>query len=126
MTDIAVETVAYSGENRSWLLSPHGTEPGTTPSVTLLLSAFTITNNVIPSGTVLGRITASGKYAPYNNGASDGTEVAAGILFNSVGTRAGQTQAASAMLVHGFVDAAKLVGLDAAARTDLKLIHFTN
>lgn len=126
MTDIAVETVAYSGENRSWLLSPHGTEPGTTPSVTLDITAFTVVDDVIPSGTVLGVITASGKYGPYDNAASDGTEVAAGILFNTIGVRAGQEQAATAMLVHGFVDAAKLTGLDANARADLKLIHFKN
>lgn len=31
-------------------------------------------------GTVLGKITASGKYSIYNNAASDGTEVAAAIL----------------------------------------------
>lgn len=31
-------------------------------------------------GAVLGRITASGKYVAYNNGAADGSEVAAGIL----------------------------------------------
>ncbi len=31
-------------------------------------------------GAVLGRITASGKYVAYANGAADGSEVAAGIL----------------------------------------------
>jgi hypothetical protein len=34
----------------------------------------------LPSGTVLGRITATGKYVKYNNGAADGSQVAAGIL----------------------------------------------
>lgn len=32
-------------------------------------------------GAVLGKITATGKYAEYNNAASDGTQVAAGILY---------------------------------------------
>lgn len=35
---------------------------------------------VLAAGTVLGKITASGKYAAYANGASDGTQVAAGVL----------------------------------------------
>ena len=34
-----------------------------------------------PPGLVLGKITATGKYVAYNNGASDGTEVAAGVLY---------------------------------------------
>ena len=34
------------------------------------------------SGTVLGKITASGKYIKYDNGASDGSQAAAGILWN--------------------------------------------
>jgi len=36
------------------------------------------------AGSVLGKVTASGKYAIYNNGAADGTEVAAGLLFAAV------------------------------------------
>jgi hypothetical protein len=128
MTDISVETTAYSGEDRSWLLSPHGTDPGTALNVTLDIAQFpdAVTDGYIPSGTVLGKVTASGKYGLYDNGAADGTEVAAGILFATVPVKAGQTQASSGMLVHCFVDAAKLTGLDATARTDLKLVHFTN
>jgi hypothetical protein len=34
-----------------------------------------------PAGLVLGKLTATGKYVAYNNGASDGTEVAAGVLY---------------------------------------------
>ncbi|MFH1493747.1 MAG: head decoration protein [Pseudomonadota bacterium] len=36
---------------------------------------------VLPVGQVLGKITVSGKYAAYNNANTDGTEVAAGILY---------------------------------------------
>ncbi len=41
----------------------------------------------VPAGTkydvalVLGKITASGKYVAYNNGAADGSEIAAGVLY---------------------------------------------
>ncbi len=35
----------------------------------------------LPAGLVLGKITATSKYVAYNNGASDGSETAAGILY---------------------------------------------
>lgn len=69
MTDISVLTTPYQVEKRSWLLSPHGTEPGANPPITLDVSAFTpavhYPNGYIPSGTNLAKITASGLYGPY-------------------------------------------------------------
>lgn len=38
----------------------------------------------LAAGAVLGKITASGKYAAYDNTASDGTETAAGVLYAAV------------------------------------------
>src|SRR5690348_11606747 len=38
----------------------------------------------LAAGAVVGKITGSGKYAIYDNGASDGTEVAAGVLARAV------------------------------------------
>lgn len=140
MTDISVQTTSYQVENRSWLLGPHGTESGTTPSITLDVSAFTAAthypNGYFPSGIVLGVITATGLYGPYDDTAVDGRAVAAGILFNSpkVPNVADTTKdVGAAMLVHGFVKIAKLpiangaTGrgyIDANGQTDLKLIHF--
>lgn len=70
MTDISVATVSYQVDKRAWLLSPHGTDPGTTPSITLDVSAFTPSvhypNGFIPSGTPLAKITATGLYGPYS------------------------------------------------------------
>lgn len=70
MTDISVATVNYQVDKRAWLLSPHGTDPGATPSITLDVSAFTPSvhypNGYIPSGTPLGKITATGLYGPYS------------------------------------------------------------
>jgi hypothetical protein len=70
MTDISVLSTPYQVERRPWLLSPHGTEPGATPGVTLDVSAFTPSvhypNGYIPSGTPLAKITASGLYGPYS------------------------------------------------------------
>lgn len=45
------------------------------------------------AGTVLGRITASGKYTIYANGASDGTEVAAAVLAYDVADSASDQNA---------------------------------
>lgn len=139
-TDISVSTTSYQVERRSWLLSSHGTE--FTPSVTLDVSAFTAAthypNGYIPSGTVLGKLTAGGKYVPFTAGASDGSQTAVGILFASVkipNLLDLTKDVGAAVLVHGFVDAAKLpiannaTGggfITTAARTSLSLIHFTN
>lgn len=38
----------------------------------------------IPTGTVLGKITASGKYIPSLNAASDGSQVAVAVLYNTI------------------------------------------
>jgi hypothetical protein len=89
MTSIAVETTAYQAEKRSWLIpQPGGIGYGFTPSVTLDVSAFTAAthypNGYLMSGIVLGKITATGLYGPYNDTLSTGQEVAAGLLFSSV------------------------------------------
>lgn len=36
---------------------------------------------ILEAGSVLGQITASGKFAAYDNSASDGTQVASGVLY---------------------------------------------
>lgn len=70
MTYIGVTTTSYQVDQKSWLLSPHGTDPGATPGITLDISAFTSSihypNGYIPSGTPLAKITASGYYGPYS------------------------------------------------------------
>ena len=118
-------TGTWQAEDRSWLGSAHGTEA--TRSITLDTSAFTggthYPNGYIPSGTVLGRITATGLYGPYSDGASDGRQVAAGLLFSSVKPGSTSTvDVGGALMEHGFVVEANLPtdsGVDAAAKTDL-------
>lgn len=141
MTDISVTTVGYQVEKRSWLLSKHGTED--TPSVTLDVSAFTAgthyPNGYFPSGLAVGVITAASDakktvVGPYDDTATDGRQTCAGILFSSVKVPnpADTTKdVGGAILVHGFVDPAKLPlqtgagSLDANGKADLKLIHFS-
>lgn len=130
-TDITVRKTEYQVEKRSWLLGPVGTEPGQTPSITLDLAAFATNrypNGFIPSGTVLGKITTSGLYGPYDNAATDGTEVARGLLFSSIHVPAATGKVGGALLKAGNIDATKLPftsgkgSFDANAITDLKFI----
>lgn len=105
MTDISVSTLAYQVDDRSWLLSQHGTDPGTTPSITLDVSAFTAgthyPNGYIPSGTNLSKITANGLYGPYTvtNEIQTVTEGGAGLTSFTL-TYSGQTTASLAALAN--------------------------
>jgi hypothetical protein len=121
------ETVTAS---RPWLLSLHGSDMNKT--VTLDLSKFTAGThytaaanglpNRLKSGLPLGKITASGLYAPYASGASDGTQVLAGLLDTETAFNTGSTKVGAALRIHGDVDLDKLpVALTvpaAASRTD--------
>lgn len=72
----------------------------------------------LAAGTVVGKVTASGKYAAYSDGASDGTEVAAGILFDAVDASAAD---AAGVIVERLAEVKgdALTGSDANAVTDL-------
>lgn len=141
MTDISVLTTNFQVEKRDWLLSPHGSETAIsgTLDVSSLTAATHYPNGYVPSGLVLGVITATGLYGAYDDTAVDGRAVAAGFLFSSVKipNLADLTKDVGiAVLAHCFVKISKLpiqaagtpAGrgyIDAAAQTDLKLVHFT-
>lgn len=74
-------------------------------------------NKFLEAGTVLGEITATGLYGAYDNGASDGREVAKGFLLETVNLKDGN--AITGMLIHGSVIEARVSGLDANGKTDL-------
>lgn len=76
------------------------------------------TGTEIVSGTVMGIITASGKYAPYSNGASDGTQTAVGVLYNYLPAKTGDTKAVVFNL-DCEVNRFELTGLDAPAEVEL-------
>jgi len=98
-------------------------------TVVLDRSAFDLAgdfpNGYVPSGVVLGKITSSGLYAPYDNALSNGLEVAVGFLAVSVvmdRDNASTADELAALYWHGEVDESALPtnhGLDAAAKTDL-------
>ncbi|WP_394620942.1 hypothetical protein JNUCC0626_18160 [Lentzea sp. JNUCC 0626] len=123
MTNISVRRKdPFQSEDRSWLAGPHGTEPGTTPTVTLDVSAFPAGNGYIRSGTPISKL-ASGLWGPFDAAAASGQH---GLLFGSL--RNDQGDVAGAAVVHAFVYASKLPGGTpanlAALKTALPLIHF--
>lgn len=130
-SDITVHSSSFQVEDRSWLVGTHGVD--VTPGITLDISAFTqathFPNGYIPSGTLLGKITASGLYGPYDDGAVDGTQTCAGLLFSSVRAVNANgvvlTKVGGARFIHGAVNEAKLPansGVDANGKADLPLI----
>lgn len=64
--------------------------------------------NDLPPGAVLGKVTASGKYAQHNAAATDGTEIAAAVLYAAVDASAADS-AAVATARDAEVQAAQLV-----------------
>lgn len=70
------------------------------------------------AGTVVSKLTADGKYVAYDNVGTDGTEVAAGVLYAAVGDSAADQPA---VIVCRDAEVAEifLTGIDATGKTDL-------
>lgn len=72
-------TVKTEGiHNGEWLISDSGTRSREQRTFTAAL------NTAYPSGTVLGKITATGKYVPSLNASADGSQAAVEILLYDV------------------------------------------
>lgn len=87
-----------------------------------LLTADSNGNKYLMGGTALGKVTATGKYGPYNNGLSDGRETGTGILEHDVNLKYGDVIAS--MILHGSVIEARCIGVDSAFKTDCPNIIF--
>ncbi|OMF37442.1 head decoration protein [Paenibacillus sp. FSL H8-0548] len=79
-------------------------------------------NGVVKKGTVLGKITASKKFIPYNSEATDGSQVAVCILDNDRDTTVSDIGASA--WIAGIFTESKLTGIDATAKTALRLCYF--
>lgn len=121
--DLTMKSETFGQDNQSWLGSAHGTDMART--ITLDTSAFTAGTHYptghFPSGLPLGKITATGKYGPYNNALADGTETLAGFLLTAVKAPAVNTiDPQGALHIHGVVVETNLpIAIDANGRTDL-------
>lgn len=89
---------ALGSGNTLFLQNPAGAQPiGTNFVLTSLLTSGVVLpanygiSPILSAGLIMGKITASGNWAPWDPQASDGSQTAAGILFNE--TDASQTNA---------------------------------
>lgn len=113
MVDFSIKTTASGLKvDTRWRVSKHGesnARPGQLDVSTLTATVGLVNAGYIPSGTALGKVTATGLWAIYNAAASDGTEVLAGFLNDDDGVETdGTTDVPAAILVHGIIDASKL------------------
>ncbi|WP_186783736.1 head decoration protein [Streptomyces sp. CBG33] len=121
--DLSLKTESFTQDRRDWLGSAHGTDAPV--SVTLDVSKFTkathYPNGFIKSGIPLGKVTATGRYGPYDGAATDGREDLVGFLFTAQDVDArgvASTSAVGSMLIHCFIREAKLpVPVDADGKT---------
>lgn len=102
---------------QAWLPSRHGTDA--TDTITLDITKFTagthydvanylVRENRMHDGIPVGKLTASGLYAPWTVGASDGSQVLAGFIYAPALFWPGSTKCSAAMFWHGSVTVAKL------------------
>lgn len=72
----------------------------------------------LPSGTLVGIVTATSKYAAYNDALSNGTQTAVGVLYH--GLKASASDQKGVIIARlAEVASAKLTGSDANGVTDL-------
>ena len=84
--------------------------------VTIDLSA-----GAMVAGTVVSKLTATGKWVEYDNVGTDGTEVAAGVLYAGVPNSAAD-QKAVVLVRDCEVTGIRLTGSDAGGIADLKVL----
>lgn len=114
--DLTTVVTSTGSADYTWLASRHGVGNALprTIDVSKLTSGthYDATTKVIPSGLVLGKVTATGLYGPYDSTASDGRQTVDSILLDpqtlllSNGNLS--TVVAGAAIVHGVIRAARL------------------
>lgn len=78
----------------------------------------TLSGDALSAGTVMSKLIASGKYVPYDDVGTDGSEVAAGVLYGNLNAATGDVQAV--MHVRDCeVNQQCLTGYNANAKADL-------
>lgn len=91
--------------------------------VSTAVDATNTPTTTLRRGRLMGIVTASGKWKQYDPAAVDGSEVAAGVLYehrNMLNLSTGSAQDTQGQfVVKGFVKAGQLLGLDALARRQM-------
>lgn len=125
--DISTRTRTVRNEDQRWIGG--GGKPNM-PNRSIVLDRSGINmanfpNGYLPSGMLLGKVTATGLYVEYTPAAVNGSDVLAGHLFASVAVDPDSTGDIGAALfwsgevITNFLPAAPAVQLDAAGRTDV-------
>lgn len=119
--DLSIKTETFGQDDQSWLDSAHGTDAAISGTIDIA-AGFTAGTHWplghLPSGTKLGKVTATGKYGLYDDAASDGRQTLVGFLFT--GQKIGSGPVVAPILVHGRVNEARLpFTIDAAAKVDV-------
>lgn len=96
-----------------------GDHPPVMIPVTIVEESTDADVGTVARGTVLGRITASGKYRLYDAGNTDGSEAARVILVHDITASANAEEKVLAY-AHGEFNEAELTGIDAAGKLDLQ------
>lgn len=121
--DLSLKTETFGADDQSWLDSAHGQDAAI--SITIVPGAgggFTAGTHYptghLPSGTKLGKITASGKYGLYDDAAGDGRNTLVGFLLTA--QKIGTGDVVAPLLVHGRINEAALpFTIDAAGKADV-------
>ena len=81
----------------------------------------TQTGAAMVSGTVLSKLTATGKYVAYDDAGTDGSETATGVLYTELVAATGDILA-SVLVRHAEVKEDALTGYNANAEADLAAV----
>lgn len=121
-----MQTSRFSTENQFWWGHENLRVMDALPLiVSTAIDAGASPTSILRGGLVMAKVTASGKWAEYDVTATDGREVARGILMDSCDMRnvvSGSVEdkpSAPPIMVAGLVMPAKLYGLDSNARRQL-------
>ncbi|HEY8881924.1 MAG TPA: head decoration protein [Dermatophilaceae bacterium] len=105
--DISPVTTSNTPENNSWAQSLDWVETVTIDGAVGFVPATHFPAGVLPSGTAIGKVTASGKYGLYDEAAVDGRTVFVGLTHGDV-TISATKSVGAAMLTHGQIREARL------------------
>jgi hypothetical protein len=122
----SIET--FGGDFQGWQDSAHGQDAaisGTVAVTTGFVAGTHYPTGTLPSGTAVGKITASGKYGRYDDTATDGRQTLVGLTLTAQKV-VGTGDIIVPILTHGRVNNALLpVPVDAAGIADVATrIHF--
>jgi len=120
--DFSVRTEAVGSDDQSWLRTSHGTNDART--VTFDKSTFAAGTHYpqgfLKSGIPVAKITATGKYGPYDDTATDGRQTLVGLVFVAVSVPTADSDPIGTVLDHAQVVETKLpIAIDAAGKADV-------